>query len=68
MDLRLCDQYVSPNLIDSSSKLTRCSVGCLILLSLLVSVPNILGQGKDLRHEGHVVEPDSERAPLLEDH
>lgn len=43
-------------------------MGCLIILSVLVSVPGLFGEGKGIRHDGHVVSEDRERAPLLDDH
>ena len=43
-------------------------MGCLILISLVVAVPGLFGQSKDVRAEGGIVSEDRERAPLLEDH
>jgi len=42
-------------------------MGCLIILSLLVGVPGVLGE-RGIRREGEVVDSDRERAPLLDDH
>lgn len=42
-------------------------MGCLIILSVLVSVPGLLGDGGKLRQEGDVVDQDRERQPLLDD-
>lgn len=42
-------------------------MGCLLLLSVLIGVPGIFSENNGIRHEGHVVEPDRERQPLLND-
>ncbi len=41
-------------------------MGCLIVLSILVGAPGILGE-RGIRREGDVVDSDRERAPLLDD-
>jgi hypothetical protein len=41
--------------------------GCLALLSILIGIPGVLGD-YSVRREGDVVDPDRERAPLLDDH
>jgi hypothetical protein len=42
-------------------------MGCLIVLSVLIGIPGVLGE-RGIRHEGDVVDSDRERAPLLDDH
>jgi len=42
-------------------------MGCLVVLSVLVSVPGLFGE-RGIRREGDVVDSDRERAPLLDDH
>lgn len=42
-------------------------MGCLVILSLLVGIPGVLGE-RGIRREGEVVDSDRERAPLLDDH
>ena len=42
-------------------------MGLLVILSVLIGVPGIFGDKNGIRHEGHVVEPDRERQPLLND-
>jgi len=41
-------------------------MGCLILLSILVSIPGVLGE-RGIRREGDIVDSDRERRPLLDD-
>lgn len=41
-------------------------MGLLIILSILVSVPGLLGKDKNTRPSG-IVDEDRERAPLLDD-
>ncbi|KAF7505879.1 hypothetical protein GJ744_012501 [Endocarpon pusillum] len=43
-------------------------MGCLVVLSVVIGVPGIFGDENAIRHPGHVVEPDRERQPLLDDH
>jgi len=42
-------------------------MACLTILSVLIGVPGLFGEGDSVRREGHVVEPDRERRPLLDD-
>ena len=42
-------------------------MACLTILSVLIGVPGLFGEGDTVRREGHVVEPDRERRPLLDD-
>ena len=42
-------------------------MGCLLLLSVLIGVPGLFGE-RGIRHDGHIVSEDRERAPLLDDH
>ncbi|KAK5938888.1 hypothetical protein PMZ80_009080 [Knufia obscura] len=40
----------------------------LLILTVLVSVPGLLGEGRNVRPQQPVVDEDRERAPLLDDH
>jgi len=42
-------------------------MGCLVVLSILIGIPGLLGE-RGIRREGEVVDSDRERAPLLDDH
>lgn len=42
-------------------------MGGLLILSLLIGVPGILGEDRSIRREGDVVDQDRERQPLLDD-
>lgn len=41
-------------------------MGCLLVLTVLVSVPGLVGE-RGVRREGEIVDADRERAPLLDD-
>lgn len=43
-------------------------MGILLILTVLVSVPGLLGERKSARPQQAVVDEDRERAPLLDDH
>lgn len=42
-------------------------MGLLLILTVVVAIPGVLGQGKEVRPHG-IVSEDRERAPLLDDH
>jgi len=41
-------------------------MGLLIVLSVMIGFPGMMGE-RNVRHDGHVVDSDRERAPLLDD-
>jgi len=41
--------------------------GLLFIGSIVFSIPQVVGQGREIRQEGRIVSEDRERAPLLED-
>jgi hypothetical protein len=42
-------------------------MGCLLILSVLIGIPGMFGERESIRHEGHIVDADRERQPLLND-
>jgi Fungal protein of unknown function (DUF1774) len=42
-------------------------MGCLIVLSILIGMPGVLGERSGIRREGEIVDQDRERQPLLND-
>lgn len=43
-------------------------MAALFLATLVIAVPGIFGKEVSFRRDTHIVDPDQERAPLLDDH